>query len=479
MRTSKVIEVETRYLKHHPANPRKDLGDLTELVDSIEAQGVLQNLTIVPTDLWDLKEDAIDDSFIETIREEIEGMENGGEPNDDFYVLIGNRRFEAAEEAGLEKVPCRIVNDISKDEQVSMMLLENIQRNDLTIQEQAKGFQMMIDLGETAEGIAEKTGFSQATVYHRLNIAKLDDEILDDALSKRQLTLTELMELERVSDIEARNKILSTATDIKWAVQRYLEDMEKQEKIDSIIAAISKTHTINPLPEGAKTWQNEWKQVESQIKSAEVDTSGWPDEELFYTTSWEGNLYVWYHCDEPEEEDDEESEEEKRIAEMKERLFDLNEIVSDLMETAVLHIVRTSKNLSNIERETLPKVWTFVIDENVSLPDSPFSELFDFADEHFEGDILKPEMEEEEYESAVKEWVSDLRADLQMLILILENLTSWRHEVFKKYPGTYCKADGELFTSFFNLLEDVYDFEQKDKEIDSFLRGTHEYFGEV
>ena len=56
------------------------------------------------------------------------------------------------------------------------MLLENIQREDLTIQEQAQGFQMMLDLGDTEDQIAEKTGFSKSTVRHRLNIAKLDQE---------------------------------------------------------------------------------------------------------------------------------------------------------------------------------------------------------------------------------------------------------------------------------------------------------------
>lgn len=46
------------------------------------------------------------------------------------------------------------------------MLEENMQRNDLTIYEQAQGFQMMLDLGETAETIAEKTGFSTSTIYY-------------------------------------------------------------------------------------------------------------------------------------------------------------------------------------------------------------------------------------------------------------------------------------------------------------------------
>ena len=62
-------------LEHHPQNPRLDLGDLTELAESIRNQGVLQNLTVVPEAHF---------------------------PGDDHYlVVIGNRRMEAAKLAGL------------------------------------------------------------------------------------------------------------------------------------------------------------------------------------------------------------------------------------------------------------------------------------------------------------------------------------------------------------------------------------------
>lgn len=98
----------------------------------------------------------------------------------DFHVLIGHRRLQAAKEAGLTEVPCQIRSKISRKEQVGIMLLENIQREDLTIQEQAQGFQMMLDLGDTEDQIAEKTGFSKSTVRHRLNIAKLDQEKLKE-----------------------------------------------------------------------------------------------------------------------------------------------------------------------------------------------------------------------------------------------------------------------------------------------------------
>lgn len=133
----------------HPDNPRKDLGDLEELKESIKKNGIMQNLTVVPVD----------------------------EENPVKYVcLIGHRRLAAAKAAGLYQVPARIVFGLSHKDQVGIMLEENMQRNDLTIVEQAQGFQMMLDLGETEETIAEKTGFSRTTVRHRLQLAKLDQK---------------------------------------------------------------------------------------------------------------------------------------------------------------------------------------------------------------------------------------------------------------------------------------------------------------
>lgn len=147
-----ITYIEAAHIRPHPENPRKNLGDLSELVESIKKNGVLQNLTVIPVE---------------------------GEPGE-YMTLIGHRRYAAGTQAGIEKFPCQIAENLTPREQVSIMLEENMQRNDLTIWEQANGFQMMLDLGETEESIAEKTGFSKTTVRHRLNIAKLNQKVLQE-----------------------------------------------------------------------------------------------------------------------------------------------------------------------------------------------------------------------------------------------------------------------------------------------------------
>ena len=201
---NKIVMLPRELLHPHPDNPRKDLGDLTELRESIREHGIMQNLTVVP-----------------------ETEEQG----DGYRILIGHRRF-AASEGILNDLPCVVAKGLSDREQVGIMLCENMQRSDLTYIEQAHGFQMMMDLGDTIETISEKTGFSKATIKHRIAITELDQSALDEAKKWFQPTITDFILLEKVKDLELRNRILSDSMcskDIQDGVDDYLEETEVQE----------------------------------------------------------------------------------------------------------------------------------------------------------------------------------------------------------------------------------------------------------
>lgn len=179
-----IIPIED--LHPHPDNPRKNLGDLTELADSIKANGILQNLTVVPRI--------------------VTGEITGKTWQDGYTVIIGHRRLAAAKLAGLKGLPC-IVSPMSLCDQVRTMLMENIQRADLTIYEQAQGFQMMMDMGDTVEEIARKSGFSQSTVRRRVKLLALDQEKLKASV-ERGANLTDYMELDKIEDPTLKNEVL-------------------------------------------------------------------------------------------------------------------------------------------------------------------------------------------------------------------------------------------------------------------------------
>ena len=196
-----ITMIPVEQLQHHPENPRKDLGDLTELTESIKKNGIMQNLTVVPSEF----------------------------EKDRYLVVIGNRRMEAAKIAGLAEVPC-VVSFMDHRTQIATMLEENMQRADLTVYEQAQGFQMMMDLGFTAAEISEKTGFSRTTVDRRLKMAELDKETFEKAVGK-QITMDDLDKLAKIKSLKQRNALLKKFGDsgYNWEVSRALQTQKAHE----------------------------------------------------------------------------------------------------------------------------------------------------------------------------------------------------------------------------------------------------------
>lgn len=223
-------------LMHHPDNPRKCIGDIEELTDSIRKNGVMQNLTVVPA------EDELGK----------------------FWVLIGNRRFEAAKRAGLDELPCRVAEGLSKVEQVGIMLEENMQRSDLTIIEQAQGFQLMLDMGETVAGIAQRTGFSESTVRRRVKLGELDGDALSKAMESFQLTISDVAELEKVEDVEKRNDLLKkaySADDLRGKIGAELRAQEKAKGVARIIARLEEMGFRAGKYSQSDIWSSKYEQV--------------------------------------------------------------------------------------------------------------------------------------------------------------------------------------------------------------------------
>lgn len=210
------VMIPIEALKPHPDNPRKDVGDITELAESIKANGVFQNLTVLKGDILD-----------------------------GYTVIIGHRRLAAARAAGLTELPCMVV-EMDEREQISTMLLENMQRNDLTVYEQAQGFQMMLDLGETESDIAEKTGFSKTTIKHRLKLLELDPEEFRKS-QERQPSMADYIELEKLTDPNLKKRALAKigTKDFDWVLQSCVRDQRAQticgewlEYVDSLFVRV-------------------------------------------------------------------------------------------------------------------------------------------------------------------------------------------------------------------------------------------------
>lgn len=277
--------IDVRKIRQHPLNPRKDLGDLTELIDSIRKQGILQNLTVV--------------SDPEAAQE-----------FDRYIAVIGHRRLAAAKSAGLSEVPCNIV-EMNMQEQLVTMMSENMQRADLTPYEQAHGFQTMLDFGEDLESITVKTGFSESTVRRRLKLLELDQPQLKAAVDKG-VSLIDLMKLEKIEDITERNTVLAQIGTHNFdyyyrnAISNQKDKKEWQETIEQIATWARPAES-----------DDEWKVAKiciSIYKYGRKDTeppedSG--DYEYIYRLDSNGNSVYIGRIGEANEEDNEQKQQEE------------------------------------------------------------------------------------------------------------------------------------------------------------------------
>ncbi len=305
----------------HPDNPRKELGDLTELADSIRSKGVMQNLTAVPRD-------------------------KGG-----YTVIIGHRRLSAAKLAGLSEVPCVIVEMDMKD-QLATMLLENMQRSDLTVYEQSQGFQMMLDFGESIEGIAEKTGFSKATVRRRLKMAELDQTKLKE-VSGRQISMTDLDRLSQIEDIGKRNELLESigTPNFNMNFESTLRKQNFQKRLPTVKAYLRQNHA-NKIERSQTYYGDKYTSI-----TAEIRLDKWNEEDELIPAGEKRKVY--YYLDEsfgtirffvetpkpvPVKRLKEEIEREKYVEDVRRQFAELTETAYELRRKFAEELRCTSRN---------------------------------------------------------------------------------------------------------------------------------------
>ena len=286
---AEITYIPIDHLRPHPLNPRKDLGDLTELAESIKGNGILQNLTVVPI----------------ACVPKLTGRDYGvADPDDDdlYVVVIGHRRLAAATMAGEDTVPCSIVA-MSQGQQQETMLIENMQRSDLTVYEQAQGFQMMLDMGHSVQTIVNRTGFSETTVRRRLKMAELDQEKLKE-VSTRQISLMDFDRLSQIEDLAQRNECLDKigTGDFDMAVQRAVQKQAVDRNMPKVKEWLKKIRAKKL--KDSERWSSKYDQIGGTIyleKWGEPDNlpkEGVAEKPVFYwlgSSSYDYNKLCLYH----------------------------------------------------------------------------------------------------------------------------------------------------------------------------------------
>ena len=167
-------------LDPNPDQPRTEIGDLTELTASIKEKGVLEPLLVKPSRL--------------TGR---------------WMIIAGERRWRASREAGLREVPC-IEMEVDDRGVAEIALIENMQRKDLTIWEEADGLSALCErFGYTHEEVARKVGKSRSTVTEAVSIASIPEDVRDLCRRSGITAKSVLLQILRQPDDEAMRRLAS------------------------------------------------------------------------------------------------------------------------------------------------------------------------------------------------------------------------------------------------------------------------------
>lgn len=189
----------------NPDQPRKNIApeSLEKLAESIKEKGVLQPLVVRELD-------------------------------DHYEIVAGERRWRAAQKAGVNSIPV-VIKDVSPDEVLELALIENIQREDLNPIEEAMAYQKLVeDMGLTQAEVATRVGRDRSTVTNFLRLLQLPDFAQKDLLEENYSmghAKTILMVQSDAGQRELRDRIVKSKLSVRQAEALARKIEESKDKI--------------------------------------------------------------------------------------------------------------------------------------------------------------------------------------------------------------------------------------------------------
>lgn len=195
--------IATDLIDPNPEQPRTEIGDLEELTASIADKGVLEPLLVRP-------------------------VPDAGR----WMIIAGERRWRAASAAGLTEVPC-IEMDIDDRAVAEIALIENLQRKDLSVWEEADALQALVEkFGYTHEELARKLGKSRTTVTETLALTTFPADVRDRCRRSEITSKSQLLQILRQPTDEHMHLALATIEQKRSDSQQTAEKRRKAVETD-------------------------------------------------------------------------------------------------------------------------------------------------------------------------------------------------------------------------------------------------------
>lgn len=204
------------FVEPNPEQPRREFGDLSELSASIKEKGVLEPLLVVK-----------------------------GPERSKYMIIAGERRWRASRLAGLKEVPC-IEMDLDEHGIAEIALIENLQRKDLTVWEEADGLAALAEkFGYKHDEIAQKISKSRSTVTEFMTIAGLPPEIRKRCHESKIASKSTLLEIARQFDEAAMFEYLDNLQNGSAKPKKAAAKAPAEKSASSASAPVTSGSTLN------------------------------------------------------------------------------------------------------------------------------------------------------------------------------------------------------------------------------------------
>lgn len=219
--TNQIKLINTSLIDPHPDNPRKQIGDVTDLAASIRANGLLSPLSVVP-----------------------HGQR--------YRVIAGHRRLAACKQAGIRAVPCFVLQ-LGPLQQLEAMVTENCQREQLTVLEEADAIQGMLDLGATTASVAHRLGRSADYVRDRAKAASIKTEVRASRDDFGQISIGQLVAIARYDgrpDLQKKLAQAAGTSNFDYTLRNIERADRARQWIESVAALLVESDNgINLIPD--------------------------------------------------------------------------------------------------------------------------------------------------------------------------------------------------------------------------------------
>lgn len=239
----KISVLRVERIHPHPSNIREDLGDLTELANSIRRQGILQPLVVQPHP----------------------------DRKGDYRLLAGHRRLAGAKKAGLDAVPAIVRHGVTDDTALELMLVENCQRRELNPVERAQALGALVNRGYSQAQIARQTGMSVSWVNYYLVLLDLDEESLEAVRSGKLAVGAAINAIRKTRRLERKKN--GTDVDYRWEPDHFTDTHALARAAGRLCEA--RKHTLRRSIGGVacgQCWETAIRQDEQTVLRATLTT---------------------------------------------------------------------------------------------------------------------------------------------------------------------------------------------------------------